>query len=114
MPPNPRLFEDSLSIRNNTANPLRVWLEPWCEEVLVPVGSSIELRAEGIDVGKLEIEENKDATVVFGWPTSRLKIFLEGQQIWESYADVPPVPKGSIKTFVKDLFWKHTGPPTQQ
>ncbi len=102
----------NLNLRNTQQVPLRVWFEPWCEEIWIEPNCAVELNATGEDEGQLEVEYDGGVAVVFGWPSSSLQAVQDGQTIWESYFPHPPIPKeATSKSFIKGLFW---APPEQE
>ena len=54
---------------------MRMWLEPWGDEISLATGKTVELEATGPAGGCLMVEQTSECIIVYGWPGSILKIF---------------------------------------
>lgn len=89
-------------IRNSASDPLRVWLEPWVEEILIPPGA--EFRFVGEQPGQLLVEESDGRRIVYSWPTSRLTVYHGEEIVWRDFGiAVPPIPDGMAMSEFSDL-----------
>jgi len=65
----------SVLLRNSSARPIKVILEPWYEERELPVGHNIRVEAEGTQIDQvLQIEYKERAIVVHAWAGSSVEI----------------------------------------
>jgi hypothetical protein len=90
------------TISNSDDSPLVVWLEPWAEKIQLAPGSLAEFVAESESEseGALEVSEGTPITV-FGWPGASLRVEVNGQVVWESYALVPALAPGmTVRRFL--------------
>ena len=73
-------------------------------------GKTFEFIGEGEKEGKFEIEFSEDAIIVFGWKSSTVKIFCEGEEINNRASGKIAVPKfpesKSLLSFVKFMFYE--------
>ena len=95
------MHQHRLSLSAPTQQALHLWIEPWAEGVAFPPGSTVELVASSEHPGQLELEESAEATAVYAWPGSTLKVLLAGQVV--ASFDTP-VPGGLTKANVTMLF----------
>ncbi len=78
-----------LHLSNSRSSPLRLYLEPWAEELDLETKTTITIEQEpGTDDGRLEIEAIEEGVVLYGNIGCKLLIKLNGAIIWESY-DAP-------------------------
>lgn len=84
-------------------------LEPWAEEFEILSGATFEFIGEGEKEGSFEIEFSEDAIIVFGWESSTVRIFCNGEEINNGASGriaVPKFPEGkSFSSFVKSMFY---------
>ena len=81
--------------------PYRAWIEPWAEQLEFPAGSAVELRAASAVEGRLTVEREADCMVVYAWPGSTLKVYVDGELIRSFDIPVPGVPPGmDVKGFL--------------
>ena len=94
---------DQLSAPKNAA--LYVWFEPWAEGLGFAPGMTIELHAESVNEGRLEIDASAERTVIYGWPGCTLKVIVEGETVEAFDQAVPDVLSSlSTKETVQMLF----------
>lgn len=76
---------------NRGPTPLPLWLEPWAEEVTVPVGSRADLLLTGAfrRPADAPFERAGEGFAFFAPGGSSLKVLIDGDQRYESYAVVP-------------------------
>lgn len=92
------------SLSNPGPDELLVWLEPWAEEFMIPVESTVALKASS-DVGESgvgDIEWASDHVVV--WATARtVEVFIDGQR-QDSASAIVAIPDGLSKDMLSILF----------
>ena len=99
------------SIQAPADQPLHLWFEPWAEGVAFPPGSTVELWATSSTPGELEFEVSEDATAVYGWPGSTLRVLLKGSVVTSFDT---PVPLGLGKANVTLLFGSPPVPTSEE
>ncbi len=107
------MHESTKTISNTGAEPLRVWLEPWAEEVAIPPGGTFRFHGVGEEPGEIEVEQRDQGFfILYSWPSSRLTIYHEDKVVWEDFGvAVPPVPEGmTMSSFAKMLFHSQESP----
>jgi len=73
-----RAFE--IGLCNAAGKDLAVWLEPWCDEFILPPRAELSLRVEsdgGADAEPL-IEARPDALTIYGAGNSRIRARVDG------------------------------------
>jgi len=104
-------YKSSIQITNSSKDSRWLILEPWAEEFELLAGKSFEFLGEGETEGRFDVEFNEDAIIVFGWESSTVKIFCDGEEIGTGNFDrtaVPPLPgKQLMSTFIKNMFGKN-------
>lgn len=65
---------------NAGAKNIVVWLEPWCDEFVLPAHAELSLRAEGEPGTGVEplIEAAEHGLTIYGVGNSRLRAFVDG------------------------------------
>lgn len=58
--------------------PITVFVEPWCEEVTLAAGSTMDLVIEYRKPQRLEIELTDELFIVHAWGGCRAKLFVDG------------------------------------
>ena len=81
-----------LRIRNSSCNPLKLYLEPWGDEILMAVGASYEISSEGPADGFIEVDTAGDRLTVYGWPGSTLSVREHGKLVCDCTVPVPHTP----------------------
>jgi len=61
-----------VSIANANVRPLKLTVEPWARELLVPVDRRARVEFEGPDNVVIEILTREDGLIVYGWTGSIL------------------------------------------
>ena len=95
------MHEHRLTLQAPADNVLYLWIEPWAEGIAFPPCSAVELWATSDTPGGLETANSSEATAVYGWPGSTLKILVGGKVV--ASFDTP-VPGGLTKANVSLLF----------
>jgi hypothetical protein len=99
------MFETTATYTNTTKVDQIVWMEPWCESITIAANKTFLFHGTGTVDGSIAIENRDEGVIVYGWPTSKVKVTCDGMTVWEAYADVPPVPEGmSVQTFIQSVF----------
>ena len=83
---------------------LLVWLEPWADEIAVPVRSTVILKSSGASDERAlgEVEWTPDHLVVWA-RASTVEVFLDGA-VQESSSAIIPVPDGLTKEMLSIVF----------
>jgi hypothetical protein len=92
------------SLSNPGPEPLVIWLEPWAEELEVPVRSTVTMQwsSGSIDRAFGELEWTPDHLVVWADVTT-LKIFID-EVLQDTSSAVIPVPNGLTKAMLNIVF----------
>ncbi len=78
-----------LRFSNSRSTPLRLFLEPWAEELDLESNITISIEQEQITEDcRLEIETVDEGVVLYGNVDCKLRIKRDNELIWESY-DAP-------------------------
>lgn len=78
-----------LQFSNSRSTPLRLFLEPWAEELDLESKITITIEQEQTaEDGRLEIETIDEGVVLYGNVDCKLRIKRDDKLIWESY-DAP-------------------------
>lgn len=103
-------YKSAVQITNSSKDSKLLILEPWAEEFELLSSKTFEFVGESEKKGKFEVEFTEDAIIVFGWESSTVKIFCDGEEIGAGSFDrtaVPSLPKNqSAATFIKNIFGK--------
>jgi len=81
-------------ITNSSGVPKRLILEPWGEEYSLPVGSVLEILAEGLP-GAPEFDFADECLTIYAWSGSTLTLVLDGAELDAGQGPrtvVPPTP----------------------
>ena len=100
-------FEQTSLVLNDSHSPVTVWFEPWGMSHTLPANKTFHLTIESDIKGQIEIEHVDDGIAVYSFPTSTIKIFLDGDLIEDLNVKFPAsaVPENTTtKQFVKYLF----------
>ena len=87
-----------------------VWLEPWCDEFVLPPRSELLLRVEADDgiVWEPELEITDDSLVIYGAGATRIRVLVDGiEQHTGSAILTPPAFGMSTRAFVDVVFGDH-------
>lgn len=95
------MYEHAVTLQAPVDRELRLWIEPWCDELAFAPGTVIELHGQSPLEGELVVEATGEYTVVFGWPGSVLWI-EEGGALLRSYT--LPVPDCLTKDLLQAVF----------
>ncbi|WP_374295356.1 hypothetical protein [Sphingomonas sp.] len=101
------LIDCDWRLSNPGPDELVIWLEPWAEEFIVPVRSTVALKApsgaEAQEVG--EVEWASDHIVV--WASARTVAVFIDDVLQDSASAFVPVPDGLSKGMLNILFKGH-------
>jgi RimJ/RimL family protein N-acetyltransferase len=91
---------------NRASVPLRLWLEPWAEEVVVPLGSRADLVLTGAFSRSADapFEFTGEQLIFYAPGGSSLIILIDGEEQYRSYAVVPYSRKLGTRDFVHLVF----------
>jgi len=90
---------------NDTGGPIELVYEPDGMPIVVPRGACLRVVGSGSEDGDLEVEQGDDRIVVFGWPSSKAEIFLEGVLHYASPSAMPALAPGmSTRQLIRGLF----------
>ena len=79
----------TLRVSNSRSSPLKLFLEPWAEELDLESKATITIEQEQTaEDGRLEIETIDEGAILYGNVDCKLRIMRDGKLIWESY-DAP-------------------------
>jgi hypothetical protein len=96
-------FESSISVKNALGRKVIFHLEPWGEEVEMPIGATFVVVAEAEQVGSFEVEHGDASITVWAWPSAVVKVLSGGKEIGISAGTkrsaVPSVPEGQTVSF---------------
>ena len=102
-------YKSSIQITNSAKDSKLLILEPWAEEFEMLSGSTFEFIGEGEKEGNFEVEFRENAIIVFGWESSTVKIFCDGEEINYKASGKIAVPTFSagknFTSFVKYMFY---------
>lgn len=103
-------YKSSTLVTNSFKDSKLLILEPWAEEFEIPSGKSFEFVGEGEKEGNFEVEFSENAIIVFGWESSTVKVFCDGQEINNGASGKLAVPvfqkDKSLSSFVKSMFYE--------
>lgn len=95
-----------LSLANSTDGEVSLWLEPWGDLYLIPVGVTCQIvfRAASDGIPQLEVRDDRHV-IAWGWPGCTAGVFVEGNELHGRNLDegspVPDVPHGlTVKQFI--------------
>ena len=97
----------TLTFHNGRGETLRLWLEPWAEEIEVAPGSRVELVAQGFAAGAEAEFELTDENLAFFAPAgSRVRVLLDGAPVDTVSAEIETPEAGRLGTrgFVHAVF----------
>lgn len=86
-------------------------LEPWGEEVEMPLGATFVVVAEAEQLGSFEVEHGDAVITIWAWPSAVVKVLSQDEEIGVSAGinrpAVPSVPEGqSVSSFLRSLLGK--------
>jgi len=91
-------YTTSINITNSSDEIVAFFLEPWGERMEMMPGATFVVVAEADIEGSFEIDYGVNEITVWGWPTSSVKVFLNGNEISGCAGlrqlAVPAVPEG--------------------
>jgi hypothetical protein len=104
-------FESSLSVTNSSGRTVVFQLEPWGEQIEMPIGATFVVVAEAEQPGSFEVEHGDAAITVWAWPSAVVKVLSGDNEIGTSAGAkrpaVPSVPEGqSVSFFLRSMLGK--------
>lgn len=102
------MFEDTLTIPNQTDSQILILVEPWAFEISIPAGSTSTLHGKSDQTGGFEIDRSNDQVVVWGWPGCVLVVELDGEILHDLRDIVVPsiTPGMTTRGFIQRVFGK--------
>lgn len=97
----------TLTFHNGRRETLRLWLEPWAEEIEVGPGSRVDLATEGFAAGaEAEFEVTNENLAFFAPARTRVRVLLDGAPVDTSSASIETPDAGRLGTrgFVHTVF----------
>lgn len=107
------MFEDRRTITNSAKESLTVWIEPWGQDLQVPPGQNLEVVAQSLSEGRLEIADVDEGIAVYAWPGATIQAFCQGERIYDANTTFPAeaLPAGmSTRGFIEFMFGGPGGP----
>lgn len=74
-----------LRLTNRWGRPVKLFIEPWAEEILLAENDSIQVTHDHV----VELETHEDGYTLFGDHSTKLSIYRGTELIWESYGHGP-------------------------
>jgi hypothetical protein len=104
-------FESSISVTNASGRTVMFHLEPWGEELEMPLGATFVVVAEAEQLGSFEVEHGDAAITIWAWPSAVVKVLSQDKEIGVSAGikrpAVPSVPEGrSVSSFLRSMLGK--------
>lgn len=98
------IYRSSILLNNSSEKEIVLHIEPWGEQIPMPVGCKLRIVAESTEAGEFEVEYLENSIMVWGWTGSTYKIYGDGQELGRDCPAVPPAPKGqSVSSFIRWL-----------
>jgi hypothetical protein len=63
-----------LDLYNNTDQPRRIWMEPWGEELFLPLSVTWLWACDGPEPKPISIEFHEDSIAIYGLPNSMVRV----------------------------------------
>ena len=104
------MFESQETIRNDSVEPMTIWLEPWGFEHTIPPNSSIRAVAVSPIEGRLEVADYGDTLAIYGWSGATLKVYRDNELVDDVTMPLPDLGQMSARTFVEKIFGGPGGP----
>ena len=104
------MFHSEEIVRNDSPEPLKIWIEPWGFQHTIPANSLIHLKAVSEIQGHLEVIDDGETLCVYGWAGSTLKIFQDNQLVDDVNIPVPDTGQLTARSLVEDIFGGPGGP----
>ncbi|MDX6614144.1 MAG: hypothetical protein QOD75_3330 [Blastocatellia bacterium] len=104
-------YISSINISNASDKEIIFSLEPWGEQIKMPVGSKFNVVAKSEQEGSFEVEYGEREIIVWAWPSSIVKVFCDGKGIGNESGiarpAVPGVPEGqTTSSFLRSMLGK--------
>lgn len=78
-----------VALSNRTAHPLRVWIEPWAEELFLDPDQTWLVVCDSPRPEPIPVEVHDDSIMIYGVSQSTISVFCGKDLVWECY---PPLP----------------------
>ena len=88
----------TISLCNAGADDRQVWLEPWCDEFVLPSRGELSLRVEA-DEGvawEPELEETEHGLTIYGAGDTRIRVSINGVEQGSASAELTSPDFGSL------------------
>ena len=101
----------SIYISNASDKEVIFHLEPWGEQIKMPIGSKFNIVAESEQEGSFEVEYGEGEIIVWAWPSAIVQVFCDGKEIGIESGiarpAVPAVPEGhTTSSFLRTILGK--------
>jgi hypothetical protein len=78
-----------VELTNCTTQPLRVWIEPWAEDLILGSNQTWHVVCDSPRPEPIPIEIHTDCVVVHGLSQSLVRVLCDGELVWECYLPSP-------------------------
>jgi hypothetical protein len=78
-------FVYRLKINNDSAAPMRLWIEPWAEEFILDPGTELGVEFDGPQQGEVVAIYLQGGIQMYGFNRSKAVVKRAGQVIWEAH-----------------------------
>jgi len=97
-------------IKNDSARPIHVHLEPWGFVCALSPTKTLRVVARSSTEGSLEVVREGEVVIVYAWPGATAQAFEGSALVQDCGIPVPDVPKGlSIRGFLGLMFGSGKG-----
>ena len=77
-----------IRLTNSRTMSFTLFLEPWAEEIVLDAGTSVLVKQDATNDGRIELDVVDQGYVLHGNMYAKLRVFRDNELIWESY-DAP-------------------------
>ena len=84
-----RAHRTIIELGNPADHPLRVWIEPWAEEVAITAGERWHIICDSPECCPITIDIDDGCVVFYGPSKSTVRVFRGKDLAWECYAPAP-------------------------
>ncbi len=74
-----------IQVTNDDTEAIKVWIEPWAEEIQLQGGAELEIQFDGPDQEIVNVCHIKGGIVVHGFRGSLATAWQEGHMIWAAH-----------------------------
>jgi hypothetical protein len=75
------MHKDAKEVTNRSGSPMEVIVEPWGNSYTLQPGQTLQVIVQSDKPGQLEVREQHDATVLYGWEGCSVTVTLDGQEV---------------------------------